>query len=46
MVVTTNVVFVNEPKWTMVMAKNMRQVVCRAMETLADTPKQEERKRV
>jgi hypothetical protein len=27
-----------EPKWITVMAKNMRQVVSRAMETLADTP--------
>jgi hypothetical protein len=33
--------FVEEPKWTMVMAKNVRQVVSRAMETLANVPKQE-----
>ncbi|CAK9878535.1 unnamed protein product [Sphagnum jensenii] len=33
-----------EPKWTMVMAKNVRQVVSRTVETLADVPKQEERK--
>jgi hypothetical protein len=33
-----------EAKWTTVMAKNMRQVVNQAMETLADKPKQEERK--
>jgi len=31
-----------EPKWTTVMAKNMHQVVRRAVETLADAPKQEE----
>jgi hypothetical protein len=31
-----------EPKWTTVVAKNVRQVVNRAMETLADAPKQEE----
>jgi len=33
-----------EPKWTTVVAKNVRQVVSRVMETLADAPKQEERK--
>jgi hypothetical protein len=33
-----------EPKWTMVITKNMCQVVSRAMETLADAPKQEDRK--
>jgi hypothetical protein len=33
-----------EPTWTTVMANNMRQVVSRAVETLADAPKQEERK--
>ncbi len=42
--VTTKVASVEEPKWTTVMAKNMRQVVNRAMETLANAPKQEERK--
>ncbi len=44
MVFTANAAFAKEPKWTTVMAKNVRQVVSRAMETLADTPKQEERK--
>ncbi len=33
-----------EPKWTTMMAMNVCQVVSRAMETLANTPKQEERK--
>ncbi len=33
-----------KPKWTTVMAKNVRQVVSRTMETLVDAPKQEERK--
>jgi hypothetical protein len=33
-----------EAKWTTVMAKNVRQVVNQAVETLADMPKQEERK--
>jgi hypothetical protein len=33
-----------EPKWTMVIAKNVRQVVSRVVETLIDAPKQEERK--
>jgi hypothetical protein len=33
-----------EPKWTTMMAKNVRQVVNRAVETLANVPKQEERK--
>jgi hypothetical protein len=42
--ITTKVAFVEEPKWTMVMAKNVREVVSRAVETLADVPKQEERK--
>ncbi len=43
-IVTTKVVSTKKPKWTTVMAKNVQQVVNRAMETLADTPKQEERK--
>ncbi len=43
-VVTIKASSTKEPKWTTVMAKNMRQVVSQAMETLADTPKQEERK--
>ncbi len=33
-----------EPKWTTVMAKNMHQVVGRAVETLVNASKQEERK--
>ncbi len=36
--------FAEEPKWTTVMAKNVRHVVSWAVETLADVPKQEERK--
>jgi hypothetical protein len=44
MALTANATFAKEPKWTTVMAKNVRQVVSRAMEALADTPKQEERK--
>ncbi len=31
-----------EPKWTMVIAKNVCQVVSQVVETLADAPKQEE----
>jgi hypothetical protein len=42
--VTTKAMSAEEPKWTTVMAKNVRQVVSRAVETLADAPKQEERK--
>ncbi len=30
------------PKWTTVMAKNVRQVVSQSVETLVDAPKQEE----
>jgi hypothetical protein len=44
MAVTAKVAFAEEPKWTTVMAKNVHQVVSRAMETLVDAPKQEERK--
>jgi hypothetical protein len=33
-----------EPKWTMVMANNVCQVVSWAVETLVNTPKQEEHK--
>ncbi len=44
MTVTTKATSTEEPKWTTVVAKNVRQVVSRAMETLADAPKQEERK--
>jgi hypothetical protein len=43
-VITTKVMFAEEPKRTMVMAKNMRQVVSRAVETLANAPKQEKHK--
>jgi hypothetical protein len=39
---TTKATSTKEPKWTTVMAKNVRQVVSRAMETLANAPKQEE----
>jgi hypothetical protein len=42
--VTTKATSVEEPKWTTVMAKNVRQVVSRVVETLTDVPKQEERK--
>jgi len=36
---TTNVAFVEEPKWTTTMAKNVCHVVSRVVETLADAPK-------
>ncbi len=36
--------FAREPKWTTMMAKNVRQVVSRAVEALADVPKQEQHK--
>jgi hypothetical protein len=36
---TTNAAFAKEPKWTTVMAKNVRQVVSQAMETLTNTSK-------
>jgi hypothetical protein len=42
--ITAKAAFMEEPKWTTVMAKNMCQVVNRVVETLANTPKQEERK--
>jgi hypothetical protein len=41
---TANVAFVEEPKWTTVMAKNVHQVVSRVVETLANAPKHEEHK--
>jgi hypothetical protein len=41
---TTKFMSIKEPKWTTMMAKNMRQVVGWVVETLADTPKQEEHK--
>jgi hypothetical protein len=44
MAIIAKVVSTEEAKWTMVMAKNVRQVVNQAVESLADTPKQEERK--
>jgi len=42
--ITTKATSTEEPKWTMMMAKNVRQMVSRAVETLVDTPKQEEHK--
>jgi hypothetical protein len=42
--ITTKFTFAKEPKWTTVVAKNVRQVVNQAVETLTDAPKQEERK--
>jgi len=41
---TANAASAKEPKWTTMMAKNVRQVVSRAVETLVDTHKQEEHK--
>jgi hypothetical protein len=38
-VITTKVASMEEPKWTTMMAKNMRQVVNRAVGTLANAPK-------
>jgi hypothetical protein len=43
-VVIVKAAFTEKPKWTTVMAKNMRQVVSQAVETQVDAPKQEERK--
>jgi hypothetical protein len=40
--IITKAMSIEEPKWTTVMAKNVRQVVNLIMETLADVPKQEE----
>jgi hypothetical protein len=37
--VTTKATSAEEPKWTMVMAKNVHQVVSQAVETLANAPK-------
>jgi hypothetical protein len=39
MVITAKAVSTEEAKWTTVMAKNVRQVVNQAVETLAATPK-------
>jgi hypothetical protein len=38
-VITAKFAYANEPRWTIVMAKNMRQVVNQAVETLANAPK-------
>jgi hypothetical protein len=43
-VVIAKVAFAKEPKWTIVMAKNVRQVVNWVVDTLANTPKQGEHK--
>ncbi len=43
-VVTAKVTPAENPKWTIMMAKNMRQVVNQAMGTLANMPKQKEHK--
>ncbi len=43
-VVTVKIASVEEPKWTTMMAKNVRHVGSQAMETLVDTPKQKEGK--
>jgi len=37
--ITAKVASAEEPKWTMVMAKNVRQVVSWGVETLVNTPK-------
>ncbi len=42
--ITAKATFVEKPKWTTVMAKNVRHVVSQVVKTLADMPKQEERK--
>ncbi|CAK9214000.1 unnamed protein product [Sphagnum troendelagicum] len=42
MTITTKVASMEEPKWTTVMAKNVREVDSWVVETLADAPKQEE----
>jgi UDP-3-O-[3-hydroxymyristoyl] glucosamine N-acyltransferase len=43
-VITTKAASKEAPKWTRVMAKNVRQVVSRVVETLVDMPKHEEHK--
>jgi len=40
--VIAKVMSAEEPKWTTVMAKNVRQVVNWVVQTLVDTPKQKE----
>jgi hypothetical protein len=42
--ITTKATSTEEPKWTTVIAKNVRQVANRTVETLADAPKQKKRK--
>jgi hypothetical protein len=42
--ITTKATSTQDPKWTTVITKNMRQVVNQAVETLVNTPKQEEHK--
>jgi hypothetical protein len=37
--VSAKATFTEEPKWTMVMAKNVHQVVSWVVETLVDVPK-------
>jgi hypothetical protein len=38
-IIIVKVIFMKESKWTMVMTKNMREVVSQAVETLANMPK-------
>ncbi|CAN5972712.1 unnamed protein product [Sphagnum jensenii] len=42
MVVITKAMYMEEPKWTMMLAKNVCQVVSWVVETLVDAPKQKE----
>jgi hypothetical protein len=37
--ITAKAAFAEKPKWTIMMAKNMRQVISQAVETLVDAPK-------
>jgi hypothetical protein len=39
MVVITKAMYMEEPKWTMMLAKNVCQVVSWVVETLVDAPK-------
>ncbi len=43
-VVIAKAASMEEPKWTTMMAKNVRQVVNQVVETLVDAPKQEKHK--
>jgi hypothetical protein len=43
-VITAKATSTEDPKWTTVIAKNVRQVVSQAMETLVNAPKEEEHK--